>query len=325
MYVRVCVWIPLVVVPSPGFNSYFVKLWLPILIPLVFSSSSFSSYKYLRLKPKVISLLPVFFFYFSPSSRVKIAGDNPSPPIRGPPPAPFLLPLMLFFLSFFFGPTVSWRKEEKRLISRQRVKRSHPFKSDRGGFRSQTAPLWIEEERNRNKIYIQVHRAMLKKKENRRRIFQTISSSQNVTTWRLLLFPLTFFFGHHSSTDISRIRSEITAMSPATALLSEGEPPHWPLQRRRCVAPSLRQMYFWKREKVGNYSCPSGRHATHSLIDLSPSAEPLTQEQNKAGRHRTNTNGATDGDTAFEIRRLTPILSSIKIPFLPISYRSLQL
>ena len=124
---------------------------------------------------------------------MKIAGDNPSPPIRGPPPAPFLLPLMLFFLSFFFGPTVSWRKEEKRLISRQRVKRSHPFKSDRGGFRSQTAPLWIEEERNRNKIYIQVHRAMLKKKENRRRIFQTISSSQNVTTWRLLLFPLTFF------------------------------------------------------------------------------------------------------------------------------------
>ena len=100
---RVCVWIPLVVVPSPGFNSYFVKLWLPILIPLVFSSSSFSSYKYLRLKPKVISLLPVFFFYFSPSSRVKIAGDNPSPPIRGPPPAPFLLPLMLFFLSFFLS------------------------------------------------------------------------------------------------------------------------------------------------------------------------------------------------------------------------------
>ena len=82
----------------------------------------------------------------------------------GRPPLPFSFRWCSFFFLFFFGPTVSWRKEEKRLISRQRVKRSHPFKSDRGGFRSQTAPLWIEEERNRNKIYIQVHRAMLKKK-----------------------------------------------------------------------------------------------------------------------------------------------------------------
>lgn len=126
-----------------------------LLIPLVFvlltkipPAQAKSNFLFFSSSSSSFPLLALSFFYRLLVKGVKIAGDNPSPPIRGPPPAPFFLPLML---SFCAGQSrrdeEKERKREKRVGERKeaahikaRFKRSLPFKSDRGGF-DRTAPV----------------------------------------------------------------------------------------------------------------------------------------------------------------------------------------